>query len=76
MTEPEAIMQKLCIQNSPGILQGKKILITAGPTREKLDPVRYITNRSSGKMGYALAELRVHLGCTFHIYGIDVIRSG
>lgn len=62
MTEPEAIMQKLCIQNSPGILQGKKILITAGPTREKLDPVRYITNRSSGKMGYALAEQAQQLG--------------
>jgi phosphopantothenoylcysteine decarboxylase/phosphopantothenate--cysteine ligase len=62
MTEPEAIMQKLCIQNSPGILQGKKILITAGSTREKLDPVRYITNRSSGKMGYALAEQAQQLG--------------
>jgi phosphopantothenoylcysteine decarboxylase / phosphopantothenate---cysteine ligase len=38
------------------ILQGKKILITAGPTREAIDPVRYISNHSSGKMGYALAE--------------------
>lgn len=37
-------------------LQGKKILITAGPTREKIDPVRFITNHSSGKMGYALAK--------------------
>ncbi|MEG1990873.1 MAG: bifunctional phosphopantothenoylcysteine decarboxylase/phosphopantothenate--cysteine ligase CoaBC [Christensenella sp.] len=37
-------------------LLGKRILITAGPTREALDPVRYLTNRSSGKMGYALAE--------------------
>lgn len=36
--------------------KGKKILITAGPTREMIDPVRYLTNRSSGKMGYALAE--------------------
>lgn len=37
-------------------LQGKKILVTAGPTREKIDPVRFVTNHSSGKMGYAIAE--------------------
>ncbi|HMM32878.1 MAG TPA: bifunctional phosphopantothenoylcysteine decarboxylase/phosphopantothenate--cysteine ligase CoaBC [Clostridia bacterium] len=37
-------------------LEGKRILVSAGPTREQLDPVRYLTNRSSGKMGYALAE--------------------
>ncbi len=39
-----------------GLLDGKKIVITAGPTREPIDPVRYITNRSSGKMGYAMAR--------------------
>jgi phosphopantothenoylcysteine synthetase/decarboxylase len=38
------------------------VLITAGPTREPLDPVRYLTNRSSGKMGYALAEAFAHGG--------------
>ncbi len=43
-------------------LKGKKVLITAGPTREALDPVRYITNRSSGKMGYALAKQAYLLG--------------
>ena len=43
-------------------LKGKKILITAGPTRESLDPVRYLSNRSSGKMGYALAEEAVLRG--------------
>ncbi|OQK15428.1 phosphopantothenoylcysteine decarboxylase [Methyloprofundus sedimenti] len=62
MTEPEAILQSINAHSSPGILQGKKILITAGPTRERLDPVRYITNRSSGKMGYALAEQAQKLG--------------
>ena len=41
---------------APPILAGKTVLITAGPTREMLDPVRYLTNRSSGKMGYALAQ--------------------
>ena len=37
-------------------LAGKKVLITAGPTQEAIDPVRYISNHSSGKMGYAIAE--------------------
>lgn len=41
---------------SAGVLTGRKVLITAGPTREAIDPVRYITNRSSGKMGFAIAE--------------------
>src|SRR5260370_27099682 len=43
-------------------LQGETIVITAGPTREDLDPVRYITNRSSGKMGYAVAEAAARRG--------------
>ena len=43
-------------------LNGKKILITAGPTREQIDPVRFISNNSSGKMGYALAEAATQLG--------------
>lgn len=46
------IEKLLCSQD----LAGKKVLITAGPTREYLDPIRFISNRSSGKMGYALAE--------------------
>src|SRR4030081_2555230 len=45
-------------------LEGETVLITAGPTREKIDPVRYLTNRSSGRMGYALAEAHVRrAGC-------------
>lgn len=56
MPEPEVllkhILQELAFKKD---LQGKRILITAGPTREAIDPVRYITNHSSGKMGYALA---------------------
>jgi phosphopantothenoylcysteine decarboxylase / phosphopantothenate---cysteine ligase len=44
------------------ILQGKKVVITAGPTREMVDPVRFFSNRSTGKMGYALAEAAVSLG--------------
>jgi phosphopantothenoylcysteine decarboxylase/phosphopantothenate--cysteine ligase len=44
------------------ILRGKKVLITAGPTREYLDPVRFITNESSGKMGYSIAQVLHELG--------------
>ncbi len=43
-------------------LAGETVLITAGPTREKIDPVRYLTNRSSGRMGYALAEAAIRRG--------------
>jgi phosphopantothenoylcysteine decarboxylase/phosphopantothenate--cysteine ligase len=43
-------------------LAGQKVLVTAGPTRENVDPVRYFTNRSSGKMGYAVAEAAAHRG--------------
>ncbi len=43
-------------------LEGKNILVSAGPTRERLDPVRYLTNRSSGKMGYAIAEAAAERG--------------
>lgn len=54
-----AVMQALgCSQD----LAGETLLITAGPTREKIDPVRYLTNRSSGRMGYALAEAAIRRG--------------
>jgi phosphopantothenoylcysteine decarboxylase/phosphopantothenate--cysteine ligase len=54
-----AVMQALgCSQD----LAGETVLITAGPTREKIDPVRYLTNRSSGRMGYALAEAALRRG--------------
>lgn len=57
MSEPEAIADAvLAVLNVRRDLEGETVLITAGPTQEPLDPVRYISNRSSGKMGYALAE--------------------
>lgn len=49
-------------QESSYLLKGKKILISAGPTREKIDPVRFLSNRSTGKMGFALAEAAAILG--------------
>ena len=55
MSEPTDIINALLFQDDISELQNLKILISAGPTREPLDPVRYITNRSSGKMGYAIA---------------------
>src|ERR1035437_2059005 len=57
LADPEAIMEAIESEMRKGRdLEGETVLITAGPTQEPLDPVRYITNRSSGKMGYALAE--------------------
>lgn len=57
MEEPEIIVEHIKkVFNTSPTLSGKKILITAGPTREEIDPVRYITNHSSGKMGYAIAQ--------------------
>jgi phosphopantothenoylcysteine decarboxylase/phosphopantothenate--cysteine ligase len=62
MSEPPDIGSALLAEPAARFLQGLKILISAGPTRELLDPVRYITNRSSGKMGYALAEAARNAG--------------
>ena len=49
-----------------GQLRGKTVVVTAGPTREPLDPVRYLSNRSSGKMGYALAAAVRRRGARVH----------
>ena len=57
MPEPETLYQYILKAVYPKDLAGKKVLVTAGPTQEKLDPVRYISNHSTGKMGYALAEV-------------------
>jgi phosphopantothenoylcysteine decarboxylase/phosphopantothenate--cysteine ligase len=57
LAEPERIVEAVCGWTSrPRDLDGEIVLITAGPTQEPLDPVRYVTNRSSGKMGYAIAQ--------------------
>jgi phosphopantothenoylcysteine decarboxylase/phosphopantothenate--cysteine ligase len=62
MAEPVEICQELMTKPVEQCLRGLKVLISAGPTREPLDPARYLTNRSSGKMGYALAEAAVQAG--------------
>ncbi len=57
MAEPQEILKRIIFEIAQKKdLAGKKILVTAGPTRESIDPVRFITNHSSGKMGYAVAE--------------------
>lgn len=61
MLEPVVIAERL-LPGPGGPLAGRRILMTAGPTREALDPVRFLGNRSSGKMGYALAEALSALG--------------
>lgn len=57
LAELSEVLEKMEEILSPKDLRGQRILVTAGPTQEPLDPVRFITNRSSGKMGYALAKV-------------------
>lgn len=68
MLEAEELAAMLCdglpVATGKGVLAGRKVLITAGPTRERFDPVRFITNRSSGKMGFAVAEAARNAGAT------------
>ena len=66
MPEPEVLLEYILHEIAyPKDLKGKKILVTAGPTQEPVDPVRYLTNHSTGKMGYAIARV-----CSFR--GADV----
>ncbi len=62
MLEPEDLLAMIQAHFQPKLLQGKKILITAGATLEMIDPVRAITNLSSGKMGYAIAQKAAEMG--------------
>jgi phosphopantothenoylcysteine decarboxylase/phosphopantothenate--cysteine ligase len=65
LAEPEVIAQAVAnvtLASSKQDLEGETVLVTAGPTQEPLDPVRYLSNRSSGKMGYALAEAAAERG--------------
>jgi len=63
LASTEAIVEKVCaVLGLRRDLEGRTVLVTAGPTREDIDPVRFLTNRSSGKMGYALAEAAIRRG--------------
>lgn len=84
MSEPCDIAQACASYFSTGSLAGKRVIITAGPTREAIDPVRYISNHSSGKMGYAMAQACQEAGalvtlvsgptCLSPPQGIDCIK--
>ncbi len=87
MSEPLEIVAALeALLAPPGPLAGKRVLVTSGPTYEPLDPVRYISNRSSGKMGYAIAEAARRRGARVTLVsgptsliapaGVDVTRVG
>jgi phosphopantothenoylcysteine decarboxylase/phosphopantothenate--cysteine ligase len=62
LPEPIDIMDRLIHCLAPNDLEGKRVLVTAGPTQEPIDPVRFISNPSSGKMGYAVARAAEHRG--------------
>lgn len=62
LAPPERIFAELCRLLTPQDLAGQTLLVTAGPTREELDPVRFISNHSSGRMGYALAQVAQQRG--------------
>lgn len=66
MLEPLQLLAETIAFFEPKSLQGKKVLITAGPTSEPIDPIRTITNRSSGKMGYAIAQAAFNAGPTYN----------
>ena len=76
MEEPEKIYEALnCFFSNQGCLTGKNILITAGPTHESIDPVRFIGNRSTGKMGFALAETCAKYGAEVKLISGPVSMS-
>ncbi|MDE6951183.1 MAG: bifunctional phosphopantothenoylcysteine decarboxylase/phosphopantothenate--cysteine ligase CoaBC [Lachnospiraceae bacterium] len=62
MPDPEILFEYLVKALTPKDMAGQKVLVTAGPTREKIDPVRYISNHSTGKMGYAIAKAAMMRG--------------
>lgn len=67
MAEPEEILERLFCALSPQDFAGRRVLVTAGPTVEDIDPVRFISNRSSGKMGVAIARALAHRGAEVHL---------
>lgn len=64
MLEPVEIAERVRAMAAPAVLAGRRVLITAGPTQEALDPVRYLSNHSSGKMGYAVATAAARAGAS------------
>jgi len=86
LPDPEEILDRLMYCLAPKDFKGKRVLVTAGPTREHIDPVRYISNPSSGKMGYAVARAAEHRGADVILVSgpaslkvpvnVEIIRAG
>lgn len=86
LPEPEEILDRLMYCLSPKDFKGKRVLVTAGPTREHIDPVRFISNPSSGRMGYAVARAAEHRGADVLLVSgpanlkvpvnVEIIRTG
>ena len=84
MLEPAELVRRLSESFSTGVLAGVRVVVTAGPTREPIDPVRYLSNRSSGKMGYAVANAAREAGAAVALVsgptaldvpsGVDLVR--
>ena len=62
LSDPDVIAEEIRVLLSPNDLAGERLLVTAGPNREAIDPVRFLSNRSTGKMGYAVARVARRLG--------------
>jgi phosphopantothenoylcysteine decarboxylase / phosphopantothenate---cysteine ligase len=75
MLEPAELLADLVVFFQPKLLLGKRVLITAGPTFEPIDPVRGLTNRSSGKMGFAIARAAVEAGASVTLVAGPVQRE-
>ena len=75
LVEPDKIINLIKSHLNKGPLSGKTVTITAGPTREQIDPVRFISNNSSGKMGYALAEAAVQEGAIVNLVSGPVVLA-
>ncbi|EAQ97657.1 bifunctional phosphopantothenoylcysteine decarboxylase/phosphopantothenate--cysteine ligase CoaBC [Congregibacter litoralis] len=75
LLDPPLIIEHAQSLFQSGVLAGQRVVITAGPTREPLDPVRYISNHSSGKMGYALARAAVEAGASVDLISGPVALS-
>ena len=67
LLEPDEIVASLCARRAPRVLEGLRVLVSAGPTYEDIDPVRFIGNRSSGRMGFAIAEAAAQAGAAVEL---------
>ena len=73
LLEADEIVASLCAKRAPRVLEGLRVLVSAGPTYEDIDPVRFIGNRSSGRMGFAIAEAAAQAGAAVELVAGPVV---